>query len=210
MMCVFCLFGCNQKDDTAPDGISFPFAVEEGIIIEDSFLYSGVFPEDGKDDIKENIPALKVRNNSGKDIQLLRIFAKTDKKEFLFEITTLPAGAVVTAFEKNAAALGEGESIISFTAKNRIDFEKPLQLHSEIFELTEHNGIFNIRNISEKDIRSEIYVYYKKKDSDGNYFGGITFRAGAEGLSVNELKQLPATHFNTQDCEVLFIDFAEE
>lgn len=207
---VFLLCGCEKSDNGDFGGVSFPVTVDGDIIIEDGFLYSGIFPEDGQNDEKKNVPALKVKNNSDKALQLIRIYAETDEKNLLFEITTLPAGATVTVLEKNAQTLSEKDSINQFSAENRINFEKELTLHSDVFTLTELNGIFNIRNNTDTDIAADIYVYYKKKNSDGSYFGGITFRTKAEGLAANELKQLSASHFDPKDSEVLFIEYAEE
>lgn len=202
--------GCSKNDTVDFHGVVFPVTVDNGIIIEDCFLYSGDFPEDGSFAKKNDVLALKVKNTSDSAIQLIRIKAETDEKDMLFEITTLPAGATVTVLEKNAQSVSAKEKINSFTAENRVDFEKPLTINEDIFTLTEHDSIFNIRNISNTDIASDIYVYYKKMDAEGNYFGGITFRTKAQGLESGELKQIPASHFNPQDSEVLFIDFISE
>lgn len=205
------LTGCNRaENDNIFHGQYFPVSVYSDIVIEEGFLYSGSFPEDGSFEEKENVFALKVRNNSEKDLQLLRIIVTTDEKEMLFEITTLRANMGVIVFEKNASTLSEDEEIISISGENRVDFEEPVSLERETFEITAPDKVFNIKNISDKEIDSDIYVYYKKKDTDGYYFGGITFRSKADGLAAGELKQVPAAHFSAADSEVVFVAYAEE
>lgn len=220
LLCLVVIFsGCNNTSVTEEAsaentdsfyGMSFPFVLKEEIVIESAYLYTGAFPEDGSFDEKENVVTLKVRNSSAKDIQLVRIIAKTDNKDMLFEITTLPAGKSVLVSEKNADTLSEGDVITDITAENLVYFERPLSLNEDKFEISALEKVFNIRNISDSDIGSDIYVYYKKVNPDGDYYGGITFRSKADGLSSDELKQIPASHFSTEDSEVLFVDFRSE
>ncbi len=201
---------CSKDNVETFHGIIFPISLYEDIIIEEGFLYTGAFPEDGSFDEKKDVFALKISNNSSKDIRLLRIYVTTSQKEMLFEITTLPAKSKLTVLEKNAQTLSSNEKIADFHAENRVDFENPVSLMKNTFELMTPNSVFNIKNISDKDIPSDIYVYYKKIDENGHYFGGITFRSKTVGLKSGELKQIPASHFSGSDSEVVFIDYAGE
>lgn len=197
-----------EKEETVT-GVQFPVTVMNDIVIEDMYSYSGEFPEDGSFAEKENVVALKVRNESEKPLQFLRIYVTTDLKEMVFEISTLPSGMAVIVFEKSGQSLGKNEKITDIKGYARADFENQIGLMRETFEIDVHDKIINIKNISGADIDSDIYLYYKKKDKDGNYFGGITFRTKADGLKAGELKQLPASHFDLSDSEVIFIDYAD-
>lgn len=200
----FSLAGCGSTKY----GKALPIDADIDISIEDCFLYSGEFVEDGSFEEKEDVAAIKVKNNSNKAIRLARIYITTSEKELFFEITTLPAGATVTALEKGAQTIKWNEKIKEVRVENRVDFAKPLSLHEDIFLLQANDKTINIKNISKKKIKSDIYVYYKNKDADGNYFGGITFRTKADGLKPDEIKQLPASHYQKADSEVLFVDYA--
>ncbi len=204
------LGGCKPKDNAETfHGVELPFPVYSDIIIEDSYLYTGQFPEDGSFSQKENVFAIKVSNESDKDLRLLRIVAVTDKKEMLFEITTLTAGSKITVFEKNGQTLEENEKIIDFKPQNRVDFEHNISIKEEKIELMTMDRVLNIKNISGKDISADVFVYYKKIDENGDYFGGITFRSRAQGLKNGELKQLPASNFDVQNSKVIFVDYQE-
>ncbi len=206
----FVLTGCNPPEIEKPQayGKTLPIAVDTDLFIEECFLYSGEFVEDASFEEKTDVAAIKVKNNSDKDVQLARIFVTTTEKELFFEITTLPAGGVVTVLEKNGQTLVENEGFTDFRVENRVDFQVPLTMHEDHFLVQANDKTINIKNVSEIDIESDIYVYYKKKDADGNYFGGITFRTKADGLKPDEIKQLPASNFLKADSEVMFVDYA--
>ncbi len=204
-----CLVGCESgKGEDKPMNKDLHISVDDALTVEKIFEYSGAFVEDGSFEEKTDVAAIKVKNTSDKNIQLARIFITTTAKELFFEITTLPAGAVVTVLEKNAQTLTEDEEFTDFRVENRVDFQATLTLHEDSFLVQANDKTINIKNICETEFTSDIYVYYKNKDADGNYFGGITFRTKADGLKPGEIKQLPASHFMKTDSEVMFVDYA--
>ena len=219
---VFLCFGivmlcsCNNKNDISDDdktktayGFEFPTELDFGVTVEDCYLYSGEYVEDGSFESCENVVAIKVKNVSGSDIQLLRIKATTDSKELFFEISTLSSDNTVVVLEKSKQSLSENEKILSFQRDSRVDFEENISLCEDVFVVQGNLSTINIQNISDTDIESDFYVYYKKKDADGNYFGGVTFRTKVEGgLKATQIKQMSAVNFDPSDSEVLFIDYA--
>ncbi len=207
---VFGFSGCETKDENETfHGFVFPVEVYDNIIVEEATTYSGEFPEDGTFSEKENILSLKISNNSEKDLRLIRIYVTTSKKEMFFEVTTLTAKSYATVFEKNAQILEDDEEIIEFRAENIVYFDNSISLKGDKVEITPLKSVFNVKNISGEDISSDIYIYYKRIDENGDYFGGITFRSKASGLKDGELKQIPASHFDTQNSKVIFVDYAE-
>lgn len=200
----------STKEAETFHGVLFPVSVYGDVVVEEASIRTADFPEDGSFVEKKDVLTLKVKNESDKAIQFLRIKVTTDQKEMLFEITTLPVNMEVNVFEKSGQTLSKDEKILEISGENRVDFEKPISLMRETFELDVHDKVINVRNISKNDIGSDIYLYYKKKDKDGNYFGGITFRSKVEGLKAGELKQISASHFALTDSEVIFLDYAGE
>ena len=212
-VCIVMLCGCNadstDTDKTLVYGFEVPSAIDNGVTVEDVYLYSGEYVEDASFETCENVVAIKVKNVSPTDIQLIRIKVATSVKELMFEITTLNSGATVIAFEKSKQTLAEDEKINSIEVINRADFDSNVTLRESEFVVQANLSTINIKNISSTEIQNDIYVYYKKKDADGNYFGGITFRTKADGLNPDEIKQLPAANFDPSDSEVLFVDYAD-
>jgi hypothetical protein len=203
--------GCAENDGETNGfhGQEFPMILSEDIEITQAFLYSGEFPENGSFYAKNDVFALKVVNNSSKDIQLVRIYVVTDLNEYFFEVTTLPSKKAVTVLEKNAQSISKNEKIVEIREENKIFFENGLSLSEDEFEITQLNGMFNIKNISSEDISTDVYVYFKKTDENGDYFGGITFRSNAGSLKAGEFKQISAPHFIKENSEVLLVDYAK-
>lgn len=212
-VCIALLCSCSlngtEESDNKKYGYDLFSEIDYGVIAEDIYLYSGEYPEDGSFENCENVVAIKVKNTSASDIQLLRINVKTNKKDLEFEITTLRSGATVIAFEKSKQTLDENEKVISIESVNRADFSNKISLKEDMFIVQGNVATINIKNISATEIQEDIYIYYKKKDADGNYFGGITFRTKVDGIRSGEIKQLSAANFNPIDSEVLFVDYAE-
>ncbi|MBO5858874.1 MAG: hypothetical protein J6R20_03785 [Clostridia bacterium] len=210
VLLTFLFSGCNNvKEAESFHGVIAPVMVYSDVVIEELSLRSGSFPEDGSFEDKKDVLTLTVRNESDKVLQYLKIKVTTDKKEMFFEITTLTVNMAVNVFEKSGQTLEKDETILEITGENRVDFENAIGLKRQTFELDVHDKVINVRNISKNDIDTDIYLYYKKKDKDGNYFGGITFRTKIDGLKSGELKQVAASHFALTDSEVIFLDYAE-
>ena len=215
LLCLCLVFLCGCTPDTPEEnrkiayGYDITDAIDTGVVIDDIYLYSGKYIEDASYENCENVVALKVKNLAVTDIQLLNIKVITDTKELNFAITTLTAGGTVIALEKSKQTISENEKIKSIEIENRADFSQKPSLREDVFIVQGNLSTINIKNISSNEIQGEIYVYYKKKDADGNYFGGITFRTKAVGIKPGEIKQLPAANFDPSDSEVLFVDYAE-
>lgn len=215
ILCIGIVFLCGCNKNASEDGkktaygFEFPYELDYKVTIEDCYLYSGEYIEDGTFDECENVAAIKVKNESGSDIQLLRIKMTTNNKEMLFEISAFTSGSTVIVLEKSKQTLSEKEKIFSFQRENRADFDANVSLKEELFVVQGNLSTINIQNISDTEIESDFYVYYKKKDADGNYLGGVTFRTKAEGgFKAGEIKQLSAAAFDSSDSEVLFVDYA--
>ncbi len=211
---IIMLCGCNTDNKSVEEqkllyGFKFPVVLYEGISVEECYLYSGEYPEDGSFKACENVVALKLINNSATDIQLMRINVTTNLKTMAFNVTTLLAGSTVVVLEKSKQTMSEDEKILSIECVNKLDYTANVSLCEDIFLVQGNLATINIKNISKTEIKSDIYVYYKRKDADGNYFGGVTFRAKAEGLKPDAIKQLPAANFDPQNSEVLFVDYAK-
>ncbi len=209
--------GCKDKsDDTGNEsdvvefcGKQFPALVSADTEVARAFLYNGEYPEDGSFRDVTEVFAIKVTNVSQKDIQLVRFYVVTDQNEYLFEVTTLPSQKSVTVLEKNGQTILEDEKILEIKEENKIFFENGISLNADKFQLTPLDKVINIKNISSENISSDVYVYFKRVDENGDYFGGITFRSNAGALKADEFKQIPASHFMQENSEVLFVDYAK-
>ncbi|MDD6012351.1 MAG: hypothetical protein PUC33_05840 [Oscillospiraceae bacterium] len=208
----FAFVSCSGQggENSADKGCQLPYRLENGCDIVAFKGVTGVYPEDGADAEKENIAALVVENSTEDSFQLMNITVETDRGTLAFDLTTLFTGSKITVLEKNAAVFSSDMKIKSVTVTRSIAFSQPPTVYPDIFEISVHDSVLNVRNISGADIHEDIFIYYKTIDENGDWYGGITYRTRADrGLRNGELRQLPASHFRTESSKVVFVTYAE-
>ena len=213
----FVLVSCGERPEKyvtdtgeSRSEIKTHYSLENGCEIIDIKGVSGVFPEDGRDVETDNTAAIVVRNKSDRHFQLMNIVIETDKGTLEFQLTTLFSGSKMTVFEKNAKQFDNSMTVESVQLTRSVEFTEEPTVHPDVFEITVHDAVLNIKNISENDINGDIYVYYKSTDENSDWYGGITYRTCAGGgLKSGELRQLPANHFKNGSSKVVFVTYAE-
>lgn len=203
-LCVAIFYADKQ---TQSDAENIPYYLHPGYEVISVGTYSGEFVEDGSDRTVNNVCMITVKNNTSDNIKLLEIQAvDTEGEVYDFVITTLLINSQVTVLEKNAKTADSNIVFEEFTVIRSVEFTENVSVHSEKFEITAMDSVFNIRNISAENYENPVYVYYKNKSEKG-YFGGITYRAKVNSLKSGELMQIPASHFDIDNSEVLFVSF---
>ena len=164
----------------------------------------------GKPDKDEKEIVCKTCNDTGRtEAQCPVCRGETDKEKLEFRLTTLFAGSQMTVFEKNGRRFAGDMKIKAVRLAQSIEFPSSPTVYPDIFEITAHDGVLNIKNISGSDIASDIFVYYKNIDENSDWYGGITYRTVAGGgLKKDELRQLPASHFKKESSKVVFVTYA--
>ena len=215
LLCLL-LVSCGERPEKyvtdtgeSKSGTNMYYSLENGCEIIEIKSISGVFPEDGSDAETGNTAAIVVKNKSGRHFQLMNIVIETDKGSLEFQLTTLFSGSRMTVFEKNSKQYDKNMTVKSVQLTRSVEFSEEPTVHPDIFEITVHDSVLNIKNISGSDIDGDIYVYYKSTDENSNWYGGITYRTCAGGgLKNGELRQLPANHFKSGSSKVVFVTYA--
>ncbi len=196
----------DSKVTTEVRQLKIPYTLSNGCEIADIKAYSGPFVEDGSDSEKTNVFALVIKNTTGKHFQYMTVNMKIGEKDYNFKLTTLFDNSAVTVLESTGAPYTD-EKIDTVTLVQSIEFPSEPTVHPNELEITVMDGLMNVKNISGKDISSDIYVYYKLTDGD-DWLGGITYRASTGGgLKNGELRQIPAKHFKKDSCKVVFTEY---
>ena len=167
-----------------------------GLEITDHGSYTGLYMEDGSDEILAKL------------LQLAEFTAVSGGEEYRFRLTNLAAGerAVLLEQERRAAS---GAPLESAVLGNAALFPEPMELYEDTIEIGGLEGMLNVQNISAADISGDICIYYKYAAQD-IYYGGITFRVRIEGgLKAGELRQIPAGHFDPDGCAVVQVTIYE-
>lgn len=181
-----------------------------GIYIEDSAPYTGVFWEDGSDTQAEDVWSLTVVNTSEKDIRYLKICAETEEAKGEFEVTTLPAGAEIVVLERSAASFPGEDQSVTYEAANLAFFQEELSVMTDSLALYGQDNWLKVENISEESIDKNICVYYKNI-KDGVLQGGITYRAVfSGGVPSGESKEQEVIHYRKDSSQVMYVTCGQD
>ena len=183
-------------------------SLDYGLQITDHGSYTGVYMEDGSNEIVSDVMMLVVQNNGEADIQLAELTALCGGETYRFKLTNLAVGkrAVLLDLDRKRAEGGTPESV---ELDSVALFQEPMELHEDAIEIGGLEGMLNVKNISDTDISGDIHIYYKYAAQD-IYYGGITFRVRIQGgLKAGELRQIPAVHFDPKGCEIIQVTIYE-
>ena len=168
---------------------------------------SGMYVEDGSDEVMSGIFAVTFRNDSGSDLQYAKLVLTVGDEDYTFEISTLPAGATVRAMEANKKAFVAAKGDVTLTQESVAWFNESPSMHENVLKIIERDGAIIVENISDKTVAAPIYVYYKNY-VDGEYVGGITYRAGTqEELAPGKAVALNASHFDPDASRLMFVTY---
>lgn len=180
----------------------------DGLVITHKGSYSGKFWEDGSDEELSDIYSIQVENRGTKVLQYAELTVELEEGQAEFSLSTLPIGEKVVLLEKNKLEYQDGD-IKSAVAENVVFFQDGISMYEDIFEISGLDGALNIKNISDKDISGDVFIYYKNYDSD-MFYGGITYRARVEGgIAAGEIKQVMTSHYLQEGSILMMITYTE-
>ena len=197
--------GSNSVVDNAPDS---SIALERGLKITKIGSYTGIYMEDGSDELVSGIMMIKVENTGEDYIQYAEIVLTGDSGTANFTLSTLFPGQSMVVLEKDRRTYTSGVNYTA-AAKNVAVFSSVPSLCGNQLELQALDGVLNVTNISGTDITGDIMIYYKNS-SNGLLYGGITYRIRISGgIKSGEIRQLVADHFSASGSTVMFITCGE-
>lgn len=195
----------NKNDKT--EDKKYLFSLDDEIFVEESYGYTGNFVEDGSDKEVENVWTLKVSNYSDEDIQFLRIKGQKDNEIGVFDITTLKANSSVIVMESNALECPKDSEEFYYEVENIAYFQTEVSLHSDVFKIMAKDNWIKLENISNQDISSDIYVYFKNYEDD-LYHGGITYRVKfSNGIKAGQSLEVQSQHYLSKKSKILYLTY---
>lgn len=205
----------SSKQETAETATESKAAIEEeqdttinlghGLEIEKFGSYTGIYMEDGSDEIVGNVAMILVTNTGEEYIQYAEVTVSCGGEEGFFTLSTLFPGESVVVLEQSRKAYADFSGEVNAIAENVAVFSEAPILYEEQLKVQGLNGALNITNISDKDITETISIYYKNSSSDMLY-GGITYRVQITGgLKAGEIKQIISDHFSDVGSRIMFI-----
>ena len=204
------LFGCKKtpaEETTAADPASnapeYSITDGNGLDFTPVFAYSGAYVEDGSNEELSNVAAIRVKNSSDRLIRYLELAAETDGGELHFTCTTLLPGRTALLQETSRAPFTGGETK-TVRSVGETDFEEALTLYPDTFQLAVKGNVLTLKNVSAAPVAGEVFVYYKRADTEG-YVGGITYRVRFADLAPGASVSRSSSNLSEKDCDILFI-----
>ena len=175
-----------------------------GMQLVDVGRYSGIYMEDGSNDIVTNMLMILVENQGTQDIQYAEIEVPVGDKTAYFKMSTLPVGEAIVLLEQNRMRY-IGEKVSLAISQNVVLFDEPMDLCEDKLKIQARDGVINITNISGEDIQGNVVVYYKNHAA-AKLYGGVTYRCVVEGgIKKGEIKQIQAQHYDSSISRIMFV-----
>jgi hypothetical protein len=173
--------------------------------ITDMGSYTGVYMEDGSDEIVSRVLMIVVKNTGEKTVQYGQVSLTNGKVTANFTLTTLPPGESVVLLEQSRMSYADAKSLTQSSASAVTFMETEPSLLQDHLKIQSLDGAMNITNISGEDITGDIVIYYKNAAADLLY-GGITYRITVRGgLKKDEVRQISVSHLSAVGSRVMFI-----
>ena len=177
----------------------------KGLEIINIGSYTGLFMEQGADEIVSRVLMLVVKNTGDQTVQYGEIQLTDGTITAGFQVTTLPPGESTVLLELNKMSYEDGKALTQASAQNVAMFATEPSLCEDRIKIQALEGVLNVTNISGQDIAGNIVIYYKNSSTDMPY-GGITYRVTISGgLKAGEIRQITADHFSAKGSRVMFI-----
>lgn len=195
----------TNLDPIPVDGAAFPVDVTSAVTVDTVYTATGYFPEDGTDEGVENVLAAKFTNTSDRTLEYMTAVLTVNGEAYNFALTTIPARASVYVFNTDRKTAPAAVTEISAESGYEIFFAEEPDLKKDKLSFEIQNGTIVVTNISDKDITSDIHVYYKST-ADSGYLGGITYRFTVSGgLRAGQSYNAYAPHAYAHMTEIMFV-----
>lgn len=195
-----------QQDRPTGTTASVATAGPEDVVCGEYSRFSGEYVEDGQGQPVQYVAAMLVTNQSDAFLDLATLTYLIDGKEATFVVTGLPPKTSAWVMEKNRMTIGENAVF------QRKDCSAAFREHGgftgEISLLADGHNLTAI-NETDKTLKN-VYVYYKVLHSDGNFFGGITYRVGFGDLAPDAAVEKIAGHYTKDGAQVVRITWQDE
>ena len=179
--------------------------LSDGLTVDDIGSYSGLYIEDGTDEIISGILMLTVTNHAEQTMQYAEITLSDGVDTAYFSLTTLPPGESAVLLEKNRMTYKQGMLLKDISLGTVSYFTTEPSMCESLVTIQKLDGVLNITNISGTPITGDIMIYYKNASEDMLY-GGITYRVTISGgLETDEIRQITANHFYAKGSRIMFV-----
>lgn len=177
----------------------------DGLTLEGLAAATGLYPEDGSDEQVSEVLAATFTNYGEKTVQYARVIVTLNGEDYLFELSTVPPGTGICAFELERKTAPEKAESVEARAEHLMLFEEEPSRETDALKVTFGEGTVAVENISGGHIPQDVSVYYKRS-AGGLYMGGITYRVRVGPLEAGELISGFSSHADS-DSVLMFVTY---
>lgn len=181
--------------------------IASGDITCDEFgIFSGQFVEDGRDELVENVAAVLVTNRTDRFLDFATLSFDIDGQTATFILSGLPAGRSAWVMEATRMT-ATGSSV--FTYQNCVNsFRDDVTASTDKVAISSDGNMLTAVNNTSETLE-DVFVYYRTLHTDGNFLGGITYRADFGTLEPGASVETMAGHFNKETSEIVRVGWQE-
>ena len=177
------------------------------ITCDETATFSGQFVEDGRDELVENVAAIRVTKHSEQYLEFSTLIYEINGQTATFVATGLPPGKSAWVMEKSRMIIDNGSEF--HYQGSTTSFKADVGSTSDQIEITSDGNMLTATNKSKKEMEN-IVVYYKVLHDDGNFFGGITYVVDFGNVKAGESKKTLAGHYAEGKAEIVRLDWQEK
>ena len=149
--------------------------------------------------------AVVAENVSDEDVEYALLTVKTRNSTLTFNVSALLKGTKAVLLCNESVGCDPNEVYTAWQTENKIVFENPPVMNDDIIEVQVADGSISVKNVSGKDMESDILIYYKdKKDDMVN--GSVTYKIRVDALKEGSQTFVKTPDLNENNCQIVFTD----
>ena len=149
--------------------------------------------------------AVVAENISDDDVEYALLTVKTKSDTFTFNVSALLSGTKAVLLCNESVGCDPYEVYTAWQTENKIIFENPPVMNDDKIEIQVMDGSISVKNISDEDIESDIYIYYKEREND-TVNGSVTYKIRVDALKEGSQTFVKTPELNENNCQIIFTD----
>ncbi len=180
---------------------------DEKISLDDFASYNGQYIEDGRDEVVENVAAIRVTNRTDSFLDLATVTVNIDGKNATFIVTGLPAGRSAWVLEANRMTVDKNAS---FKLINCVtSFREGVIVKSDKVTVSSDGNVLTATNHTTEPLEN-VFVYYRTLHTDGFFLGGITYLVDFGTLEPGGSASTTAGHYKEGSSEIVRLGWKDQ
>ncbi len=170
-----------------------------GITVDGWLKVSAITEVDG-------VLAVVAENVSDADVEYAVLTVRTKNDTLSFNVSAMLRSMTAVLVCNEQVSAEDDESYTSWQTENRVDFVNSPVMNEDVLEISVTDGSISVKNVSDEDISSDIFIYYKDKVNN-TLNGSVTHRVRISSLKSGAKTFINAKNINADSCEIIFSQY---